>query len=220
MKQGPVKGLKKARVKRIPDRGVYDRDEINEFLKNEFLCHVGFNYNNYPVVIPTLFGWKEDAIYIHGASVSRLITELEKKIDVCISIAHVSGMVLARSAFHHSMNYESVVIFGKGELVKDEEKEAALKIISDHILPGRWEEVRRPNKKELKATRVIRVSIEEISGKRRTGGPKDEKEDMDLEVWAGVLPFINSFGKPVRDSILNEKIELPGSLYRKIKDHN
>src|SRR5690606_33208829 len=122
---------------------------------------VGIIHNAHPVVIPMLYGRKEDCIYIHGASVSRLITELEKEIDVCISVACVQGLVLARSAFNHSANYESVVVFGKGQLVNDKEKFEALKIISDHTLKGRWEEVRQPSEKELKATKVIKIFIDE-----------------------------------------------------------
>lgn len=207
----------KSRVKRIPDRAVYDREAIYHILDRERLCHVGIIYNNYPVVIPTLYGRKDDHIYLHGASVSRLITEMEKNINVCISIANISGFVLARSAFHHSMNYESVVIFGKGHLVADQEKEEALKIISDHILPGRWDEVRPPNRKELKATKVIKIQIEEISAKVRTGDPKDEKADMEPGVWAGVVPVNKSFGKPIADDIVKAGLPVPESIENLLK---
>jgi uncharacterized protein len=204
--------MNKSKIKRIPDRGVYDRETIYRILDEELFCHVGINYNLYPVVIPTLFGRKEDHLYIHGASVSRLITELQKEIDVCISVATLKGYVLARSAFHHSMNYQSVVIFGKGELIPDSGKEEALKIISDHIIPGRWEEVRAPNRKELKATKVIKIHIDEASAKVRTGGPKDEKEDMELDTWAGVLPIMKKYGNPVTDPLMKNDIPFPESL--------
>lgn len=202
----------KSRIKRLPDRAVYNRETIYRILDRERFCHVGIIYNNYPVVIPTLFGRKDDHLYLHGATVSRLITELEKNINVCITIANISGFVLARSAFHHSMNYESVVIFGKGELIDNQEKEEALKIISDHILPGRWEEVRPPNRKELKATKVIKITIKEASAKVRNGGPKDEKADMDLDIWAGVLPVYKVFGSPIADELLKTDIPLPESI--------
>jgi nitroimidazol reductase NimA-like FMN-containing flavoprotein (pyridoxamine 5'-phosphate oxidase superfamily) len=203
---------KKSKVMRTPKRAVYDRKIIYDLLDSQFHCHIGIIQENYPVVIPVMYGRKGDNLYIHGASVSRLITEMEKGIKICISIANVSGLVLARSAFHHSLNYESVVIFGLGELVSDEEKVGALKIISDHLIPGRWEEVRKPNAKELKATKVIKITIEEASAKIRTGGPKDDKPDLDLEVWAGILPIQKSFGKPVRDPHLKYRIQIPESI--------
>jgi uncharacterized protein len=209
---------KKSKVMRTPKRAVYDRKIIYDLLDREFHCHIGIIYENYPVVIPVMFGRNGDFLYIHGASVSRLITEIEKEIKICICVSNVSGLVLARSAFHHSLNYESVVIFGKGELVNNDEKVSALKIISDHLLPGRWEEVRKPNAKELKATKVIRINIEEASAKIRTGGPLDERPDMDLEVWAGILPVQKTYGKPIRDPHLKYRIRLPESIRNKIKD--
>lgn len=208
----------KSTVKRVPKRGIYDRETIYKILDNEFLCHVGIIHNAYPVVIPTLYGRKDDYLYIHGASVSRLITEVEKGIDVCISVANIRGLVLARSAFNHSANYESVVIFGKGQLVNDEEKIEVLKIISDHTIKGRWEEVRQPSAKELKATKVIKISIDEASAKVRTGDPVDEKEDYILDVWAGILPIEKKFGKPIPDIKLKSDILLPESAKNKL--HN
>lgn len=206
----------KSTVKRIPKRGIYDRETIYKILDSEFLCHVGIIHNAHPVVIPMLYGRKEDCIYIHGASVSRLITELEKEIDVCISVACVQGLVLARSAFNHSANYESVVVFGKGQLVNDKEKFEALKIISDHTLKGRWEEVRQPSEKELKATKVIKIFIDEASAKVRTGDPIDEKEDYALNVWAGVFPIEKKYGKPIPDMKLKSGIMLPDSAKNKL----
>lgn len=203
----------KSKVKRAPKRGIYDRETIYNILDKEFLCHVGFVHNqSYPVVIPTLYGRRGDKIYIHGASVSRLVKQVEKGIDVCISIASVQGLVLARSAFHHSANYESVVIFGKGKLVPDEKKMEALKVISDQILKNRWEEARLPNAKEMKATKVIEIQIEEVSAKSRTGEPKDDLEDYELDIWAGVLPIEKSYGKPIPDSKLKEGVDIPQSV--------
>lgn len=205
----------KSKVKRAPKRGIYDREAIHEILDKEFLCHVGFMHNNYPVVIPTMFGRDGDVIYIHGASVSRLIKEIEKGIDISISVANVSGLVLARSAFHHSLNYESVVIFGNGTLIEREEKLKALKVISDHLIPGRWEESRAPNSTELKATKVLKIVINECSAKVRTGPPIDDKEDYDLDIWAGVLPLEKSFGKSIADPKLKEGIDLAKSVKTK-----
>lgn len=207
-----MEGREKSKLKRIPKRAIYDREEVYSILDKYFLCHVGFIHNGYPVVIPTMYGRSGESIYIHGASVSRLITNLEEGIDVSISVAQVHGIVLARSLFNHSMNYESVVIFGKGKLVADSEKEESLKIISDNALPGRWEEARLPNAKELKATKVISITIEEVSAKKREGDPGDEKSDYELDVWAGVLPYNHSFGKPIPDTLLRDGIELCSSI--------
>ena len=206
----------KSKVKRVPKRGIYEREEVYALLDKEFLCHVGFVYDGYPVVIPTMYGRKGDVIYIHGASVSRLLVSLEKGIDVSVSIANVSGLVLARSAFHHSLNYESVVIFGKGSLVEGEEKLDALKVISDSVIKGRWEEVRLPSEKEMKATKVLKIQIDEVSAKVRTGPPVDDKPDYDLDIWAGELPIVKTYGKPIADTLLKEGIETPKSVKNKI----
>ncbi len=206
----------KSKVKRAPKRGIYEREKIYALLDREFLCHVAFQYEDYPVVIPTMYGRRDDHLYIHGASVSRLVNELERGIPVCVSVANVSGIVLARSAFHHSLNYESVVLFGKGRLVEGAEKENALRIISEQVLPGRWSEVRLPTAKELKATKVIRIDIEEASGKMRTGDPVDEREDYDLPVWAGLLPVERHFGSPRADARLSPDIELPASVRKAV----
>jgi nitroimidazol reductase NimA-like FMN-containing flavoprotein (pyridoxamine 5'-phosphate oxidase superfamily) len=196
----------RSKIKRAPKRALYNEQEVFEILDAHFMCHVGFIHHGKPVVIPTMYGRKGNSLFIHGASVSRLVCELEKGIDVSISVAQVNGLVLARSAFHHSLNYESVVVFGTGTPVAESEKEVALKIISDHMLPQRWEEVRQPNAKELKATKVIEIKIEEASGKRRTGGPNDDKEDYELDVWAGVLPLNHSYGEPIADEKLKSDI--------------
>lgn len=202
----------KSKVKRAPSRAIYEREGIYKILDKEHLCHVGFIHEGHPVVIPTLYGRRGDNLYIHGASVSRMMKEIEKGIDVCISVGNVTGLVLARSAFHHSANYESVVIFGKGHLVSSEDKSEALKIISDHIIEGRWEEVREPSLKELKATSVIRIEITEASAKKREGDPVDDKPDYELDVWAGVLPVEKRYGSPIPDSKLKNGITLSNSI--------
>lgn len=161
----------------------------------------------------------ENQIFIHGTAVSRLMTEVKKEIEISISIAKTKGLVLARSAFHHSLNYESVVIFGKGKLIKEvKEKNQALKSISEHLIPGRWEEVRQPSLKELKATHVISISLEEASAKIRTGGPVDDKADYTLDIWAGEVPIKEHFTNPIADEKLNPKIKtLPKSVTQLIQ---
>lgn len=202
----------KSTVKRAPKRGLYDSEDIFHIVDNAYLCHVGIIHHGKPVVIPTLYGREDDCLYIHGASVSRLMNETEKGTEISVSIATVKGLVLARSAFHHSMNYESVVLFGKGSLVGEDEKLHALNVISDHVLKHRWEEVRLPNQTEMKATKVVKIQIEEASGKRREGPPIDEKADYDLEVWAGVVPVQTSFQEPIVDDPRNMKLSLPESV--------
>lgn len=211
----------KSKIKRVPKRGHYDRQTIYQVLDQSQICHIAFIHNGYPVSIPTIFGRSGDKLYIHGASVSRMIVELEKGIDICLSVAHVDGLVLARSAFHHSMNYRSAVIFGKARLVNDNELNDALKAISDHLIPGRWEEIRLPNKKEIKATKVLEISMDDASAKIRTGGPVDDEEDYALNIWAGVIPFKTTAQAPIPDDRLKPGLDLPESVIRflsKIKE--
>ena len=208
----------RSKIKRVPKRGHYDTKTINAILDASQICHVGFVHHGKPVVIPTIFGRSGDKLYLHGATVSRLMVELEKGIDISLSIAHVDGLVLARSAFHHSMNYRSVVLFGKARLVEGPEKITALKIISDHLVPGRWEEARKPNKKELKATKVLEISIEEASAKIRTGGPIDDKEDYELDIWAGVIPFETRAQYAIDDDKLKSDIEVPVSVLNYLRN--
>jgi len=202
----------RSRIKRAPKRGHYDKDTIYKVLDASQICHIGFIHQNRPVVIPTIFGRSGDKLFIHGATVSRLIVELEKGIDISLSVAHVDGLVLARSAFHHSMNYRSVVLFGKARLVEEQKKNEALKVISDHLIPGRWEEVRAPNKKELKATKVLEIAIDEASAKIRTGGPIDDNEDYELDIWAGVIPFKTQILSAIDDEQLKTGIAVPKSV--------
>ena len=202
----------KSKVKRIPKRGFYDRKEIYSFIDTQFLCHVGFVHNGYPVVIPTMYGRENDVLYIHGAAISRLLTELEKGVAVSISVAQVTGLVLARSAFHHSLNYESVVVFGNGTLVADSDKEKALKVISDNVLKGRWEEVRKPSSKELNITKVIAIKIDEVSGKKRDEGVSDDKADYESNIWAGTIPIYEKYGKVVPDGELKDSIIISESI--------
>ena len=202
----------RSKVKRAPKRGHYDEETIFRVLDDGQICHIGFIHHDRPVVIPTIYGRSGNKLFIHGATVSRLIVELEKGIDISLNVAHVDGLVLARSAFHHSMNYRSVVVFGKAKLVGDHEKNASLKVISDHLIPGRWEEVRAPNDKELKATTVLEIIIDEASAKIRTGGPIDDKEDYKLDVWAGEIPLKKTAMEPIDDEKLKPGIEVPLSV--------
>lgn len=213
-----MKKTNRSTVKRVPKRGHYDSKTIHTILDQNHICHVGIVHQGAPLVIPTLYGRSGDQLFVHGASVSRLMTELEGEIELSISVAKTKGLVLARSAFHHSLNYESVVLFGKGSLISNtEEKLHALKSVSDHLIPGRWEEVRQPSAKELKATKIIAIPIEEATAKIRTGGPVDDKADYELDIWAGELPVVEKYGSPIADEKLAPEFrKLPKSIVQLI----
>lgn len=213
-----MKKTNRSTVKRVPKRGHYDSKTIHTILDQNHICHVGIVHQGAPVVIPTLYGRSGDQLFVHGASVSRLMTELEGEIELSISVAKTKGLVLARSAFHHSLNYESVVLFGKGNLISNtEEKLHALKSVSDHLIPGRWEEVRQPSAKELKATKVIAIPLKEATAKIRTGGPVDDKADYELDIWAGELPVEQKYGSPIADEKLAPEFrKLPKSIVQLI----
>jgi nitroimidazol reductase NimA-like FMN-containing flavoprotein (pyridoxamine 5'-phosphate oxidase superfamily) len=204
----------RTKVKRVPKRGHYEREVIYDILDAHFLCHVAFVHEDYPVVIPTLYGRWEDHLFLHGATSSRMIQALGQGINMSICVTHVDGFVLARSAFHHSMNYRSVVLFGQGRLVPEDEKYGALKVISEHIVPGRWEEVREPDERELKATHVIAIPIHEMSAKIRTGPPADDQPDYDLNVWAGEVPLRLVAGDPVTDPGSQREVSVSGVIER------
>src|SRR5687768_17447050 len=173
----------RTKVKRLPARGQYDRETINAVLDEGFICHVGFVVDGQPYVIPTGYARVNDVLYIHGSSASRMLRNLSKGVDVCVTVTLIDGLVLARSAFHHSINYRSVVILGKATLVEDpKEKDKALEALTEHIVPGRWADVRWPTELELKATTVLRLPIEEASAKVRSGDPKDDEEDYAMNV--------------------------------------
>ncbi len=180
----------RTRVVREPERGVYDRAAAYRILDEGFICHVGFSLDGQPFVIPTSYGRKDANLYIHGSAASRMLRQMKEGVAVCVTVTLLDGLVLARSIFNHSMNYRSVVILGKATLVDDpEEKLTALRALSEHIVPGRWDDARQPNERELKATSVLRVAIEEFSSKVRTGPPIDDAEDLAFPTWAGVLPL-------------------------------
>ncbi len=205
-------------LKRLPKRGVYERELVYAILDEAFICHVGFNVEEQPFVIPTGFGRVGDEVFIHGSQISRMLRTLAGGVDVCMTVTVLDGLVLARSAFHHSMNYRSVVIFGRASAVDDREiKLAALRAFSEHVIPGRWDEVREPTEQELKATAVLSLTLEEASAKVRSGPPVDDEDDYALPVWAGVLPLRMVAGEPVPDPRLPEGIALPPSI-PKFKD--
>ncbi len=190
----------RTRVVREPDRAVYYRETVYRILDEGFLCHAGFVIDGQPFVIPTSYGRNADSLYIHGSAASRMLRQMKDGVPVCITVTLLDGLVLARSVFNHSMNYRSVVILGKATLVDDpQEKLAALRILSEHILPGRWDDARQPNEHELKATSVLRVPIEEFSAKVRTGPPIDDEEDYSFPTWAGVVPLEMVAGTPIDD---------------------
>ena len=198
------------RVKRIPERGHYDRETIYHILDEALICHVGFVEKGQLFVIPINFARVDDAIFLHGAKASRLLKHIEAGHPVCVETTIVDGLVLARSVFHHSMNYRSVVLFGKGRLIEDEqEKLTALKAITEHLIPGRWQEARLPNRKELNATSVVSIDIGEASAKIRVGPPVDEDEDYVLPVWAGILPLRETPLPPTQDELQSDDIPLP-----------
>ncbi|MCU1286302.1 MAG: flavin-nucleotide-binding protein [Acidobacteriales bacterium] len=203
----------RTRVRRMPERGAYDREVINAILDEAFICHAGFVTDAGPVVIPTGYGRVDDKLFIHGSAASGMLRSLQQGIDVCVTVTILDGLVLARSAFHHSMNYRSVVVFGKATLVEDvEEKTTALHAISDHIIRGRWQEVRPPTAQELKATTVLSIPLYEASAKIRTGPPKDDASDYDLPIWAGVLPINSHYGEPLSDPKLEDGISVSDSV--------
>jgi nitroimidazol reductase NimA-like FMN-containing flavoprotein (pyridoxamine 5'-phosphate oxidase superfamily) len=192
----------RTRVVREAQRAVYNRDAINQILDEAFLCHVGFAVDGQSYVIPTSYGRdkERDVLYIHGSAASRMLRNLDQGVPVCITVTLLDGLVLARSVFNHSMNYRSVVILGTATLVDDPaEKLAALRALSDHILPNRWDDSRQPNEKELKATSVLRLPINEFSAKVRVGPPVDDEEDYAFPTWAGLIPLEINSGPPIRD---------------------
>jgi len=203
----------RTRVVRESERGVYDPETAYRILDEGFLCHVGFVVDGQPFVIPTSYGRKDANLYIHGSAASRMLRQMKEGVAICVTVTLLDGLVLARSIFNHSMNYRSVVILGKATLVDDpEEKLAALRLLSEHIIPGRWDDIRQPNERELKATSVLRVPIEEFSAKVRTGPPIDDEEDYSFPTWAGVLPLHVKAGALINDPKLDPAREVPQYL--------
>lgn len=200
-------------VKRLPQRGAYDSATIHAILDEGMVCHVGFVADGQPCVIPTLYVRLGDHLYLHGSPASRMLRTLAQGETVCVTVTLIDGLVLARSAFHHSMNYRSVVLFGTPAEVEDSaRKNEILRGLSDHIIPGRWDEVRQPSDQELRKTLVVSIRIDEASAKVRTGGPIDDEPDHELPVWAGVLPLRLTAGTPIPDARLRAGIEVPAHV--------
>lgn len=203
----------RTQVRRLPKRGSYDRETVYSILDSAFVCHVGFSVDGQPYVIPTNFGRSNDTLYLHGSAASRMLRTLSEGVPVCVTVTHVDGLVLARSAFHHSVNYRSAVILGTARLVTDPaEKMEALRIFTEHVLKGRWDEVRWPNEQEMKATTVLALELEEVSAKIRTGGPVDDEADYALPVWAGVLPLETAAKAPEPDALRKNDPPVPAYL--------
>ncbi len=206
----PYTPTARTRLVREADRAVYDREAAYHILDEGFLCHVGFVVDGQPFVIPTSYGRHGDSLYIHGSAASRMLRQMKDGVAVCVTVTLLDGLVLARSIFNHSMNYRSVVILGKATLVDDPgEKIEALRLLSEHIIPGRWADSRQPNERELKATSVLRLPIEEFSAKVRQGPVVDDEEDYSFPVWAGVVPLEIVAGAPISDGLLDPVREVP-----------
>lgn len=203
----------RTQVKRLPKRAAYDRETVFKILDEAFVCHVGFVADGQPFVIPTNFGRSGETIYLHGSAASRMLRTLGEGVPVCVTVTLTDGLVLARSAFHHSVNYRSVVVLGTARLVEDpSEKMEALRLFTEHIMKGRWEEIRWPTEQELKATTVLALPLLEVSAKVRTGGPIDDEEDYSLPVWAGVLPLAVVPALPIADARLPAGTDIPPYL--------
>jgi uncharacterized protein len=200
----------RTQVKRLPKRGAYDRETVHKILDEAFVCHVGFVADGQPYVIPTNYGRSGDTLYLHGSAASRMLRTLSAGIPVCVTVTLVDGLVLARSAFHHSVNYRSVVVLSTARLVDDPaEKMEALRLFTEHIMKGRWDDIRLPTDQEMKGTTVLALPLEEVSAKVRTGGPIDDEEDYALPMWAGVLPLAVVSGSPIPDGRLASNTPVP-----------
>lgn len=201
----------RTQVRRLPKRGVYDKAQVHAILDEGFICHVGFVVDGQPFVIPTAYARSGEQVYIHGSSASRMMRlGASQEIDLCLTVTLVDGLVLARSAFHTSINYRSVVVLGKARLVSDViEKWQALRSFTNHVIDGRWEQAKQPNEQELKATSVLSLPLDEVSAKIRTGPPIDDEEDYALPVWAGVVPVVQTLGEPVSDGRVLDGIAAP-----------
>jgi nitroimidazol reductase NimA-like FMN-containing flavoprotein (pyridoxamine 5'-phosphate oxidase superfamily) len=197
-------------LKRLPKRGHFDRDTVYAILDEGFICHIGFVVDGQPFVIPTGYARVDDNLFVHGSQASRMLRTLANGIDACVTVTLVDGLVLARSAFHHSINYRSVVVFGRATLVEDrKEKDSALFAFSEQVIRGRWNDVREPTESELKQTTVLRLPLTEASAKVRTGPPIDDEEDYSMSTWAGVIPLRLVADQPIADPRLPAGIEPP-----------
>jgi nitroimidazol reductase NimA-like FMN-containing flavoprotein (pyridoxamine 5'-phosphate oxidase superfamily) len=209
----PFTPTPRTKVQRLPDRGKYDRETVHAILDQGFVCHIGFVVEGQPFVIPTNYARIDETLYIHGSSASRMLRTLAGGVNICVTVTHVDGLVLARSAFHHSVNYRSVVALGVATMIEDPaEKMRALEAFTNHVMPGRWNDIRIPTEQELKATSVLALPLNEVSAKVRVGPPKDDAEDYSLPIWAGVLPLHTSAGKPIDDPKVIPGLTVPENV--------
>ena len=207
----------RTKVKRHPERGAYDRATIDPILDEALICHVGFVQDGQPFVIPTIHARDGNTLYIHGSPGSRMLRNLAEGVDLCVTVTLLDGLVLARSVYHHSMNYRSVVVLGRArEVTEREEKRCAMRTVVEHIVPGRWNDARQPNEGELNGTTILAISLEEASAKIRTGPPKDIEEDLPLPVWAGVIPLELQPAPPVADDGVDRPPPPYASDYRRL----
>ena len=211
----------KTRVRRMPERGHYDRETVYRILDAGFICNVGYVIDDQPLVTPTSY-WREgDRVYWHGSSASRMLRTIAKGIKACLTVTHVDGLVIARSGFHHSINYRSVMALGVAEPITDDtHKLAALEAFVERLFPGRWAMLRPVNKQELKATTVLSMPLEEVSAKVRVGPPKDDDEDYALPIWAGVLPMSVTTGAPEPDPKLMAGVAMPEHIWNFVLDRH
>jgi nitroimidazol reductase NimA-like FMN-containing flavoprotein (pyridoxamine 5'-phosphate oxidase superfamily) len=208
----PLSSTTRTRLTRNAERGAADRSVLHEVLDAGMICHLGVVVNGSPRVLPTCYGRLDDTLYLHGSTGASSLMAAPTQ-DVCVTVTHLDGLVLARSAFHHSVNYRSAVIYGTPELVTDpDEKTAGLRAIIENLVPGQWDSTREPSRKELAATSVIALSLEESSVKVRQAPPSDEEEDYALDIWAGVLPVTQTVGAPSPDPLLRPDIPIPGHI--------
>lgn len=205
-----ISPTERTRVIREANRGAYDRETIDKILDEGYVCHVGFAVDGQPYVIPTLYARVGDAIYFHGSAASRMLRNLGAGADVCVTVTLTDGIVLARSIFNHSINYRSVVALGRATIVDaPAEKLEALRAFAEKMLPGRWDDVRQPNERELKATSILRLPLTEGSAKVRSGPPEDDADDYALRIWAGVIPLRTVADAPIRDARCDPEIPVP-----------
>ena len=202
-----------SKIKRGAKRASYDKATVFQILDDHFICHIPYVYEDTPISIPTIYARFQETLYIHGAMGNRMLNSIASLPQTSITVTHLDGLVLARSAFHHSVNYRSVVVFGKPRVViSEKEKNKALELIVEHMAKGRWEEIRVPNEKEIKITQVLALDISEDSAKIRQGPPVDDQEDYDLELWAGVVPVKTIYKKAVPDPDLKFALDTPSSV--------
>jgi uncharacterized protein len=208
----PLSSTPRTTLRRHRERGMTDRDSLYAVLDAGLVCHLGVVSGGAPMVLPTAYGRDGDTLYLHGSSANGAFGAADGQ-QVCVTVTHLDGLVCARTVFHHSVNYRSAVVFGAATLVRDEdERWQALRVITDHLIPGRWAAARQPTRKEMAATAVLSVPLTEASVKIRTGMPQDDPEEYELDVWAGVLPVAVTFGAPDPDPAMREEIPLPAHI--------